>query len=320
MSVVTSKLKNFVKSRKLNVFLIFFILAFFILVLARLSASYTSTVKFNVTLDNIPDEMIVLNDSSNVLNFTMTADGFEWMQYYTKTPSVVIDFKNEIKKIDSLYVWSLSRGYAGINGQFNKDIVVKTINPDTLLFKVDINAVKTIPVRPNLNISYSPGYNVLNTIVAVPDSVKIIGPESLLSKIDVIETEVLNKNDVNKPFSSQLALKLENLESQITVKTKTVNVQVKAEKFTEGTLSLPVNIINIPKNINVNYFPKTINLSYYTSLESYNTIDINDFEVVCDFKEHNSKSTYLSPKLIRAPKAIKTSRLHEQKIEYIISE
>ncbi|AUC81909.1 hypothetical protein CW733_07110 [Lacinutrix sp. Bg11-31] len=288
--------------------------------MARLSASYTNTVKFNVALKNIPDEMIVLNDSSNTLNFTMTTDGFEWMKYYIKTPSVEIDFKNEVKKADSLYVWSLSRGYAGINGQFNKDIVVKTINPDTLLFKVDINAVKTIPVIPNLNISYSPGYNVLNAIVAVPDSIKIIGPESLLSKINSIETKVLNRNAVNKPFSTQLALKLETLDSQINVKTKTVSINIKAEKFTEGTLSLPINIINVPNNVKVNYFPKTINLSYYTSLESYNTIDINDFEVVCDFKEHNSKSSYLTPKLIKSPKAIKTFRLHEQKIEYIISE
>ena len=320
MSVVISKLKNVVKSRRLNVFLIFFLLAFFILVLARLSASYTNTVEFKVELKNIPDEMIVLNDSTNTLNFTMTADGFEWMRYYLKTPSVGIDFNNEVKKADSLYVWSLSRGFAGINNQFNKDVVVKTINPDTLFFKVDINAVKMVPVKPNFNISYSPGYNVLNTIVTVPDSVKIIGPESLLLKIDKIETEVLRRKEVYKPFSTQLSLISETKNSQIKVKTKAVTVNVNVEKFTEGILSLPVNIINVPKNVKVNYFPKTINLSYYTSLENYNTIDVNDFEVVCDFNEHNSKYSYLTPKLVKAPKTIKTSRLHEQKIEYIISE
>ncbi|WP_034057873.1 YbbR-like domain-containing protein [Lacinutrix jangbogonensis] len=320
MSEVTSKFKNVVRSRKLNVFLIFFILAFFILILSRLSASYTNTVKFNVALKNIPDEMIVLNDASNTLKLTMTTDGFEWVKYYINTPSVAIDFKNDVKKSNSLYVWSLSRGFAGINEQFNKAIVVKTINPDTLLFKVDINAVKMIPVKPNLEINYSPGYNVLNAIVAVPDSVKVIGPESLLSKLEVIETEMLIKNDVNKPFSAQLALKLEAIDSQINVKTKTVGININAEKFTEGTLSLPVNIINVPNNIEVNYFPKTINLSYYTSLESYNTITINDFEVVCDFNEHTNKLSYLTPKLVKSSKAIKTSRLHEQKIEYIISE
>ena len=32
------------------------------------------------------------------------------------------------------------------------------------------------------------------------------------------------------------------------------------------------------------------------------------------------KYSYLTPKLVKAPKTIKTSRLHEQKIEYIITE
>ena len=320
MSIVTSKIRTFVKSRKLNVFLIFFLFAFFILMLSRLSASYTNTVKFNVALKNIPDQIIVLNDSSNTLNFTMTTDGFEWVKYYLKTPSIEIDFKNEVKKADSLYVWSLSRGFAGINSQFNKNVTVKTINPDTLLFKVDINDVKMIPVKANSKIDYSPGYNVLNAIVTSPDSVKVIGPESLLSKLKTLETEMLIKKDANKAFNTRLKLKLDALDSQISVKTKSVSVNINVEKFTEGTLNIPVAIINVPKNVKVNYFPKTINLSYYTSLESYNNISVDDFEVICDFKEHNSKSSYLTPKLLKFPKAIKTSRLHEQKIEYIISE
>ena len=144
-----------------------------------------------------------------------------------------------------------------------------------------------VPVKPNFNISYSPGYNVLNTIVTIPDSVKIIGPESLLLKIDKIETEVLRRKEVYKPFSTQLSLISETKNSQIKVKTKAVTVNVNVEKFTEGILSLPVNIINVPKDVKVNYFPKTINLSYYTSLENFNTIDVNDFEVVCDYNEHN---------------------------------
>lgn len=320
MAIVPSIIKNFVKSKKLNVFLIFFLLAFFILVLARLSANYTNTVTFKVKLENIPDEMIVLNDSSNTLNFTMTTNGFGWMKYYLKSPSVAIDFKNEVKKGDSLYVWSLSRGYAGINEQFDKDINVKTINPDTLFFKVDINTVKMIPVKPNVEIEYSPGYNVLNAIVIKPDSVKVIGPKSLLNKLTHIETELLNVDNINQPFNKQLKLKVDTLNSQINVKPKAVDININAVKFTEGTFSLPIAIVNVPKNVKVNYFPKTINLSFYTSLESYNSITINDFEVVCDFNEHNSKSSYLTPKLVKFPKAIKTSRLHQQKIEYIISE
>ncbi|MEJ6791412.1 MAG: YbbR-like domain-containing protein [Lacinutrix sp.] len=320
MSLVSSKIKTFIKSRKLNVFLIFFLLAFFILILTRLSSNYTSTVKFKVQLENIPEEMIVINDSLNTLNLTMSTHGFGWMKYYLKTPSVVIDFKNEVKERDSLYIWSLSRGYAGINKQFGKDIDLKTINPDSLFFKVDVNAVKIIPVLPNIEINYSPGYNVLKDIITTPDSVKVIGPQSLLNTLTSIETEPLSKNNISKPFSAKLKLKTGVLDSQIKIKNKTVSVNIETEKFTEGTFSLPISIINVPNNLEVNFFPKTINLSFYTSLERYNSIKKTDFEVIYDFNEHDSKSSYLSPKLVKSPKTIKSSRLHQQKIEYIISE
>ena len=320
MSPLATKIKGFIRSRKLNVFLVFFLLAFFILILARLSATYTNTVKFNIELQSIPDEMVVLNDSSNTLDLTMTTYGFQWLKYYYKTPTLAINFRKNIKKSDSLYFWSLSRGFPGINKQFGKDITVKSINPDTLIFKVDINAVKMVPVKPNVKLKFSPGYNMLDAIVAIPDSVKIIGPESLLLNIHYLETELLEKQEVNKPFSSQLQLKLDSLNTQIQVKTKLVKLEIKSEKFTEGTISLPVNIINIPKNTEVNYFPKNINLSYYTSLENYNAVKITDFEVICDFNKRNSKSAYITPKLVKYPKGLKSTRLHQQKIEYIISE
>ncbi|WP_452223037.1 CdaR family protein [Lacinutrix chionoecetis] len=320
MSIITSRIKTFVRSRKLNVFFIFLLLAFFILVLARLSASYTNTVKFNVNLKDIPDEMIVLNDSSNTLNLTMTTSGFQWLKYYFNTPSVAIDFRKDIRKSDSVYIWSLSRGYAGINNQFRKEIKLKTINPDTLIFNVDINAVKMVPVKPNLKLDYTPGYDVLDSIVAFPDSVKVIGPESLIKKLKFLETELFEKNDINKPINTRLILKLDSLDNQILVKTKAVSIAINAEKFTEGTITLPLNLINIPNNLEVNYFPKTVTVSYYTNLTSFKAVNIEDFKVICDFKERNSQSAYLTPKLVASPKNIKSARLHEQKIEYIISE
>ena len=177
-----------------------------------------------------------------------------------------------------------------------------------------------LPVKPNIDIGFSPGFNALNTFVTIPDSVKVIGPESLLNTLTFIETKALDKKNINKAFSTEIKLKLEDLDSQINVKPKAVTINIKTEKFTEGTFSIPITIINVPKHLKVNYFPKTINLSFYTGLESFNAISIDDFKVVCDFNEHNSKSSYLTPRLIKAPKTIKSSRLHQQKIEYIISE
>ena len=70
----------------------------------------------------------------------------------------------------------------------------------------------------------------------------------------------------------------------------------------------------------LNYFPKSVNVSFYTSLSAFNTIAANDFKVVCDYKAINEDSKYLEPELVKRPDNVKTTRLHQQKIEFIIVE
>lgn len=320
MSKFPAKLKSLFKSRKINAFALFFLLAFGILILSKLTEEYTNTAKFKVNLLNVPDETVILNDSLNHLNLTLTTTGFKWLKYAFREPKLTIDFENEIKKIDTAYVWSNAQGYAGILEQFKKDVKIVSITPDTLLFDFDINAVKYIPVKSNLDINYSLGYDTLKGLKITPDSVKIIGPSTVLSKLKYIETSALQLESVNKSFKETVDLRLDSINSKINIKTKTVSVSAIVEKFTEGTLNIPIQVINVPKTITLNYFPKTINVSFYTSLSAFKTITPNSFKIICDYKTLNKNSKYLEPKLIKRPSNVKTTRLHQQKIEFIIIE
>jgi len=320
MTKFSDKIKSLFKSRKLNVFILFFILAFGILILSKLTEEYTSTAKFKVNLKNIPDETVVLNDSLNALNLTLTASGFKWLNYSFNEPEVTIDFNSEVRKMDSVYVWSYANGFAGILEQFSKDIKIESITPDTLSFKFDVNAIKYVPVKSNLRINFTHGYNALEQVKITPDSVKVIGPETLLNKLKSIKTEALVLDEVNKPFNKNLVLLLDSINPEINVKTKTVEISVAVEKFTEGTLNIPVSLVNVPRNMKLNYFPKSINVSYYTSLSHFNSISIEDFIIECDYSKLNRDNDYLTAKLVKKPDNVKSTRLHQQKIEFIIVE
>jgi len=320
MNKISDKIKSIYKSKKLNVFLLFFILAFGILILSKLTQEYTNTAKFKVRLKNIPDETVVLDDSLNALNLTITTTGFKWLNYSLNDPEVSVDFKNEVRKKDSVYIWSYAKGYAGILEQFPKEVKIKNITPDTLAFTFDVNAVKYIPVESSVLINYSPGYNTLQDVTITPDSIKIIGPESILSKLNSVKTKALVLNEVNKPFSKTLALTLDSINPEIKINTKKVELSAAVEKFTEGTLSVPVTVINVPGRIKLNYFPKSINVSYYTSLSNFNLVTVDDFKIECDYSKLNRDSEYLTPELVKKPIKVKSTRLHQQKIEFIIKE
>ncbi|WAC02072.1 hypothetical protein N7U66_20170 [Lacinutrix neustonica] len=54
MNKLSLQIKSLFKSRKINVFALFFILAFGILILSKLTEVSTNTAKFKIDLQNIP--------------------------------------------------------------------------------------------------------------------------------------------------------------------------------------------------------------------------------------------------------------------------
>ncbi len=319
MKSVTFKIKNLISNKKLNVFLLFIVLAFTILILTKLSKNYTGTINFEITPININDRYVLLNKKENTFKITLETHGFNWLNYAFNRPELEVDFNTDVTKRDSVFIWSNAKGFSTINEQFNKDENIKSINPDTLLFKFDVNAVKFVPVRLDANINYSQGFNSLQTIKIQPDSVKLIGPASLLQEVKSITTKNIIFDNLKTNVNSIVNLKLDSLNSEIKLNTKQVKLQFKVSKFTEGIVSVPITVTNVPNGFKVNYFPKEVTIRYATSLENYKNISKQDFKVICNFETSKSNS-FLIPSLIKQPKSIVNARIQQQKIEFVITE
>ncbi|WP_303424087.1 YbbR-like domain-containing protein [Oceanihabitans sp. 2_MG-2023] len=295
-------------------------LAFGILLLTKLSKSYTNTFVFNIDKINIPEEEVILNDTSQVLEITIKTYGFDLLQYHFSKPKIRIDFSKHIDKTDSAYIWSKNKAFAALHNQFNKNIELVNIVPDSLWFAYDVNAVKTVPIKLLSKISYSPGYNLTDNIVLQPDSVKIIGAKAILDKMDKIETDTITLSNVNQNISKSINLKLDDLAKDLKFSVHKIDVEAKVEKYTEGTLPIVVQIINVPVDIKLKHFPKTVNVSYYTSLAKFNSIEAKDFKVICDYSKLVKGQTYLVPKLDKKPEAVKHFKIKQEFIEFIITE
>ncbi|MGB6269664.1 MAG: YbbR-like domain-containing protein [Olleya sp.] len=319
MQKVKLKILNLFRSKKINMFLLFFVLAFSILVLTKLSKTYTATLSFNVKPKHINDTHVIVNTEDPKLDITLETYGFKWLKYAIKRPELDIDFEKDILKKDSTLIWSVSKGFANINNQFGKEVKIISINPDTLLFKYDVNDVKYVPIQLHVNIQYAQGYNTLDDIKTNPDSVKLIGPNSVLKNIKSVQTQKIDLVDIKTNVNKNLLLKLDSLNKSVKTNIKQVNLSVKVSKFSEGIVNLPIEITNTPKGKTINYFPKEVSLSYTTSLENYNNITNQDFKVVCNFEDAIDNS-YLTPSITKQPKGVKNVRILQQKIDFIITE
>jgi hypothetical protein len=314
---IKSQILAAIKNKRINVFILFLLSAFIILMFTKLSKQYTNTVAFQIEKINVPQENVILNDSV-FLNITLKTHGFKWLSYYLSKPKIKIDFTNDVFKEGDVFVYNKSKAYLN-NTQFDKEVELLNISPEKLSFRYGVNLVKKVPVKINTNINYSPGYNNASVLKAEPDSIVIVGPDILVSDFKYIETDTLTIADVRTDLNQKIKLKLPKNNADLKFSIDHVYLKVKVEKFTEGTLKIPVTLINVPKNIGLKYFPKMVSVSYYVSLSDFNSVASKDFKVVCDFSKTNENQSFLIPEIVKKPSTVKNTKIKQKRIEFIIT-
>lgn len=313
-----SEVLTSIKNKRLNVFLLFLFSAFVILIFTKLSKAYTNTISFDIEKINVPQDKIILNDSSHQFKVTLKTHGFKWLNYYFTKPKLKIDFSSEVYKNQNTFVFTKSMSYLNEKKPFRNGVTLLNINPDTLFFKYDTNLVKKIPVRIETDIAFAPGYDVKNNYSTIPDSIVVIGPHEIVQQMESIQTENIVLTDVRTDISETVKLKLPKASSDLKFSTKAVKFNANVGKFTEGTVAIPIQVTNLPQNISIKYFPKEVKVYYYTSLEDFNAIVPSDFKVKCDFNKSIDNQSVLIPEITKAPKNVKNVRLNLKRIEFII--
>lgn len=314
-----TKLSKLIKSRKLNVFGLFFLLSFCFWGLTKLSKDYTETISFEIVYKNVPEQHQITLDSSKKVNVTVNAYGFNLLRYAFYKPRLKIDFNSDVVRVNKNYVWNAQQNAPKINSKFKNSVDIISIQPDTLRFPFQALAVKKVPVIPEVSIELASGYDMLAPVKVVPDSIKVIGSKEGIAEISSVSTKLLELKNVNATISQPVDIEIAEDLKHLKLSKNQVTIKGKVEKFTEGTFNVPVTIINLPVEVNINYFPKTIPVAYNVSLSNYKTVKHTDFRIECDYKDvNNTNKTFLIPKLVKIPDSVKSARLKQKKVEFIL--
>lgn len=316
---IKSKLSKSIKSKRLHVFGLFFLISFLILVVTKLSETYVETIPFSITYKNLPETNVIMLDSLPKLNVTVSTHGFNLMSYFFHNKTYELDFENSTYIKDKSYVWLAEKGTYNLKEQLGNAVKIVSVKPDTLRLPFGTMNVKKVPIVLDSKINFSSGYDTLEGIDLEPDSVKVIGAEEELLKIEHIKTKPLRLDKVKSNVDVTIGLDFENESNRLKISEDKVAVKAIVEKFTEGNFEIPVTITNVPKDIEINYFPKQIKVSYYVSLKDYNEVNLNDFKIECNYKDAiTSGNSFFKPELIVHSEKIKSSKMKQNKVEYII--
>lgn len=305
------------KRRKINVFLVFFLISFIVWTLVKLSNIYTDTITMKVAYTNLSEDKILLGNQQNMLQAQVKASGFRILRQKLFKKEIEVDLKkvSKTKTDDIFYVLS----DAAINKHLYQGVEILRVSPDTLYVKLGKNVTKQVPVVHRLKVQFQKGYNLYDSLRIEPAYINVSGPEDVMAQIDTIYTEKKIIKNISSNIKEELTLLENDSLDRISYEQYRVNVIAKVEKFTEGKLTVPLRVRNLPKGYSIKLFPNEVTVTYTANVSDFNDITVNDFAIFCDYKSiENTENSFFIPQLEKVPKKVKSYRVENQKINFLI--
>jgi hypothetical protein len=305
-------------SRKISkTFISFLVASFLIWLLITFSKEYTTVITYAVIYKNIPQNKLLQEAPINKIDITVKASGFKILRSNFKNKKIQLEASNLQRKEHSKFYFLTKNQVMKIQKQLLFGVELKEIEQDTIYLNLGLLTSKKVALKPNLDINYHIGYDLLNEIKISPDSIVISGPEAQVEKTNYLDLSELKLDDVKSDFSEEVTiLKLNNNFKISDLKTI---ISGSVDKFTEGKLQVSFTTKNLPKDINLTILSEKVEIVFVVALSNFSKISEASFKVECDYliSEKNNLG-YLIPKVILAPDFIKSIKIIPKKIDFLI--
>ncbi|MDN6281180.1 MAG: hypothetical protein L0J45_09265 [Psychroflexus sp.] len=306
----------FQNSNKVFLFILFSTsLIWFIL---KLSKTYTDVIDFNYELTNLPKDLVIKKSDGNQIKVQLEATGIKLIGYHLFTTTIDINF-DELEGEKNEYHLTNDQIKSVVQQNIeipNETFAVKT---KTLNFSSYQLYAKKVGVHSRLDVKFAPGYDSIAKFQFFPDSITLYGNQKILDTLKGVYTEKKTISNVKESLEDHIAIEMKDLDIK-DISQEEVAYQLEVAKYTEKTLQLPIEVINVPNDIEVSIFPKEIQINFEVELQNYDAITKKDFHLLCDFRKRDKDDNVLVPYLKGKPAHIKKIRFNTTHVNYLIRE
>lgn len=304
-------------NKKLRVFLLFLFLSFLFWTLIKLSREYISEVEFGLVYTDVPKNKLIQNEPAEKINLTLKTSGFKLLRYGIKQKSLEYTLTEIDKKSGSEYYSETSSNINFLQAQLSAETVVLNAEPDTLFFDLGVRKSKEVKVVSEVSFEFKTGFNFVQPFEIEPQMVTISGPEKVIDTINEVYTENITLQDLSTSFSREVGVRAPS--DAVEISQQQVKVLGEVDKITDGSFTIPFEVINLPRNYLISTYPKEVKVVFQVALKDFNKIPENSFRVQCDYKQSEDNNLdYLIPQVIEKPEIIFDVKVIPNKIEFLI--
>jgi hypothetical protein len=308
--------------KKIFLFCFFLIISIILWLLISLSKQYDDQVNYPVRYKNFPESRVLIGDLPDHLRLDVNANGFTLLRFKLSSRYIPISFSVNSFKMNllpgtdssSFYIETkYAREY--IASQLSSDFIIHKISPDTLIFRLSGVVSKKVPVIPAFKYHLEKQLILKKQILLDPDSVTASGPDFLIDTLSAIFTRTTDIGKIRKTDNEEV--ELEEIKF-VYVKEATINVGFTIEQFTEKTVPVPVEILNLPSNKRMQAFPRYIQLTCQVGLSNFESLDGSMFRAQVDYQEiREVQSNKLKVMITKQPVFVQAVRFSPKTVEYI---
>lgn len=304
------------KRASVKTFSFFLIFSAIVWVLVQFSKTYTQLIEIPVNYINAPLDKSISEERPDHIDLQLQDNGFNIYYYKIFNPQLDVDL-SKAKELNKNLVYSLQNHLTEIEEQIKIDFENSRIIQEEIVVPFQFKKEKILKVIPNIEVNYAVGYSSDDPIKLSPDSVKVSGPEKIIDTLQSVPTKSITLDKVNTDLNGNVAINTSGLE-ELSFYDNSVKYSQKVEKFTEGSVEIAVEVVNVPANLNLAYFPKTVVVYYQVNLKNFENVSPADFRVVCDYKEVSEGEDYMIAQVVEKPGFIHNIRLNERRIQFVI--
>jgi hypothetical protein len=316
------KLTRVKPDRRVMVFLFFVVVSTIFWFLSALGRPYTSTIRYPVRYTNFPENRVMVGELPSSLELTVNAHGYTLLRYYVSRSIMPIFFDVNSFSLNRLPDTETSNFYIltsvasnRIAGQLGSDIEILDIRPDTLFFKFTDMTRRKLRVRPVTDLGFDRQFMVKGNIGVEPDSVVVSGPASVIDTMQFVPTRKLTKRGVNDRIVQDVRLEDINM---LEYSHNSVSVTIPVEQFTEASVRVPVEPVNLPDTLSMKIFPPEVTVSYLVALTDYERVSPQSFRVTVDYNSLPAGTGRLPVNLRAQPDFIRAVRFSPESVDFII--
>lgn len=309
-------------NKRLLIFFFFLFLSTFIWLLNALDKEYVTEINYPVSYYNFPEDKIETLDLPEYFTLRVEASGYLLLKQRIGKSLYplqidIIKYLPEIYLQDTLgFSIKTSTFRETIENQLSDQIKIIEIKPESIKFLFAKKISKELLIKPDLKFKLHKQFILKDKISINPERITVSGPVNIIDTISYISTDYKDMGVISETTTDIVTIKpIKNLSYSVSKVSFAINI----EKFTESSVEIPVNVMNLPDSISLQLAPEKIKVYFCTGLSKYNLINPAQFSAVADYneiKESNAKK--LTVLIKEFPAQVFSLKVSPRTVDFII--